>query len=299
MTGDFHFLRPWWLLLIVPLALLVWASFRRSDPTRDWRRIVAPHLLPHLLRGDSKRASAWPIVLAGVAALVATVAIAGPTWRREPTPFADDVAPIAIVVRVAPSMLTEDVQPTRLARAVQKVHDLLAKRSGAKASLIAYAGTAHRVMPATTDAGIIDTFAQALDPTIMPSEGDAPVDALKLAEKSIDGAGSILWIVDAISPEQTTALAAAQPRSSIQILAPLPDGEPLQQLRQSGRAIGATVIPLTPDDADIDQLARGAKYADVANVEQGDRWRESGYWLTPLLVVLCLPFFQRREGRAA
>jgi Ca-activated chloride channel family protein len=37
-------------------------------------------------------------------------------------------------------------------------------------------------MPATTDGGIIDTFAQALDPTIMPKEGDAAVDALRLAD---------------------------------------------------------------------------------------------------------------------
>lgn len=301
MIGDFHFIRPWWLLAILPLVLLVWARFRRSDPARAWRGIIAPHLLPFLLRGESSRTSVWPIVLLGAGYLTATIAIAGPTWRREPTPFADDVAPIAILIRVAPSMLTEDVQPSRLARATQKVHDLLARRSGAKASLIAYAGSAHLVMPATTDAGIIDTFAQALDPKIMPSEGDVPAEALKLAEKSIGGAGTILWIVDAAAPEQVSALSAWRKSSKtpVQVLTPLSDSGELAELEKSVDAIGAEVVRITPDDADIDQLARAAKYANVTSADQGERWRESGYWLTPILAALCLPLFQRREGRTA
>ena len=53
------------------------------------------------------------------------VALAGPAWQREPAPFADDTAVLAIVLKVTPSMLTEDIQPTRLSRSVQKIHDLL------------------------------------------------------------------------------------------------------------------------------------------------------------------------------
>jgi Ca-activated chloride channel family protein len=28
-------------------------------------------------------------------------------------------------------------------------------------------------------------------------------------------------------------------------------------------------------------------------LEGGDRWQDSGYWLTPLLLVLVLPFFRK------
>ena len=144
-------------------------------------------------------------ILSRIGWFVAVLAIAGPTWRREPSPFADDTAALAIVVKVSPSMTTEDVQPSRLTRATQKIHDLLKQRAGAKTSLIAYAGTAHVVMPATTDGGIIDTFAQALDPKIMPKDGDAAADALRLAEQTLAeaGSGSILWITDSIAPEQS------------------------------------------------------------------------------------------------
>ena len=209
MIGDFHFIRPWWLLALVP------APAALGDPTREdaaqaWHGIVAPHLLPFLVQGQDRRARFSPLHLIATGWLVAVLAIAGPTWRREPAPFADDTAALAIVVKVSPSMMTEDVQPSRLARAVQKIHDLLEQRRGAKTALIAYAGTAHVVMPATTDEGIIDTFAQALDPKIMPADGDAAAEALRLADQTLAeaGSGSILWITDSIAPEQAAPLAA-------------------------------------------------------------------------------------------
>src|SRR5262249_5426661 len=143
-----------------------------------------------------------PLLLIAIGWAISVIAIAGPTWRREPAPFADDTAALAIVVKVTPSMTTEDIEPSRLARSVQKIHDLLTQRRGAKTALIAYAGSAHLVMPITSDGGIIDTFAQSLDPKIMPSDGDAAADALKLADQTLAGSGSILWITDSVAPEQ-------------------------------------------------------------------------------------------------
>ena len=48
MITDFHFIRPWWLLALVPLALLVRILHRREDASQAWHGIVAPHLLPFL-----------------------------------------------------------------------------------------------------------------------------------------------------------------------------------------------------------------------------------------------------------
>ncbi|MET0252786.1 MAG: hypothetical protein ABW214_02010 [Terrimicrobiaceae bacterium] len=56
MIGDFHFLRPSWVLALVPCALLVWAIQRREDATQSWQGIVAPHLLPFLLQDQNRRA---------------------------------------------------------------------------------------------------------------------------------------------------------------------------------------------------------------------------------------------------
>jgi Ca-activated chloride channel family protein len=297
MIGDYHFLRSLWFLALVPVVLLLWGTRRCQDASRPWHGIIDAHLLPHLLGGETKRSRFGPLELLALGGCVAVVALAGPTWRREPAPFAEDTASLAIVVRVAPSMRTEDVQPDRLTRSTEKIRDLLARRRGAKTALIAYAGSAHVVMPLTTDDGIIDTFAGALDPKIMPVEGDVAADALRLADRALAdaGAGSILWIADGVAPEQLASLGAWRKASHtpVRLLAPLLDGPELSALRAPARAAGAELVRLTPDDADVRELARAAKFSTVAGREQGDRWRESGYWLVPLLVLLALPFFRR------
>jgi Ca-activated chloride channel family protein len=178
--------------------------------------------------------------------LLTIVAVAGPTWRHEPSPFADDAAALAIVVRVSPSMTTEDVQPSRLARATQKVHDLLAQRGLAKTALIAYAGSAHVVMPATTDSGIIDTFAGALDPKIMPVDGDVAADALALADRTLAsaGGGSILWVTDGVSPEQAPALSRwrEQSETTVRLWTPLNWRTSMSRLRRRRPSSAVAVV---------------------------------------------------------
>jgi Ca-activated chloride channel family protein len=295
MIGDFHFVRPWWLVALAPLGLLVWAIARRQSAAQTWRGIIAPHLLPHLLIGENQQAHTTPLVLLSLGWLLAVIAIAGPTWKREPAPFADDTAALAIVVKVTPSMMTEDVPPSRLARAAEKIHDLLAARGNAKASLIAYAGTAHVVMPETTDAGIIDSFAQALDPKIMPAGGDAAADAMRLADQSMAQSGSILWLADSVAQEQIAALTAWRQTSktAVRLLPPLAAGAELDAITDAAAAVDANVIQLTADDADISAVARAAKFSTAVSGEQSDRWQEAGYWITPLLAAVMLAFFRK------
>jgi len=297
MISDFHFIRPWWLLALVPVALL-WVAVRHSqNASRPWRGIIAPHLLPHLLGGHTEQKRFGPLQLLGLGWLVSVMAIAGPTWRREPAPFADDTAALAIVLKISPSMKTEDVQPDRLTRSVEKIHDLLELRKGAKTSLIVYAGTAHVVMPATTDGGIINTFAQALDPKIMPSEGDAAVEALTLADRTLAdaGSGSILWITDSIASEQARPLAKWRRSSGteVRLFPPLMQGAESETVRNAARAVNADAVALAVDDSDVEALARAAKFCAVSGGGKGDRWEETGYWLAPLMGLLLLPFFRR------
>ena len=65
-------------------------------------------------------------------------------------------------------MRSNDVLPTRLERARIKILDLVAARTGARTALIAYAGSAHVVIPPTTDIDVIKPFLEGLDPAIMP-----------------------------------------------------------------------------------------------------------------------------------
>lgn len=297
MIGDFHFLRPWWLLAILPAAALLIALARRNDVTHAWRSIVAPHLLPHLLDApDRQRYRLAPIHLLAASAAIGILSLAGPSWTKEPAPFARDAAALAVVVRVAPTMATADIEPTRLIRSVQKIQDLLAQRGSAKTSLIAYSGSAHQVMPATTDAAIINTFAAALDPKIMPVEGDDAADALALATKSLGAeGGSILWITDSIAPEQTYAPNVWRKSNGIpiQILAPLPAGPELEALQRAGQSIDASITAITPGPEDITRLAHASRFTNAASPDAGAQWQDAGYYGLPILALLVLPFFRR------
>ncbi len=294
--AAFHFIRPGWLLALLPAALLYWLLRRRADSARAWRGIVAPHLLAQLWRGEDKRSRLGPLEWIATGWVLAIIAIAGPSWRNEPSPFADDTAALAIVVRVAPSMETEDLQPSRLQRAVQKVHDLLQARGNAKTALIAYEGSAHLVMPPTSDSGIIDNFAQALAPQIMPVDGDAAAEALRLADRALAqaGGGSILWITDSVAPEQSAALAdwRSQSATALRLWPPLLPGAERDTLEKAAQPARPKMQALAADDSDVAALARAAKFADTSGAG-GSRPADGGYWLTPVLALMMLAFFRR------
>src|SRR5690606_12675486 len=162
--------------------------------------------------------------------------------------------------KVTPDMLADDVQPSRLARSVQKIHDLLAARGAANTALVAYSGSAHLVMPPTHDAAIIELFAGSLDPKIMPSIGDAAAEAFRLADQALAkaGGGSILWIADSVSPAAQADLVRWRSASltPVRLLAALPASADMTALRSAAAAAKADLVNLTPDDTDIRTLAR-------------------------------------------
>lgn len=296
--SEFHFLRPWWLLAALPAGLLAWWLWTADDTSRAWRKIVAPHLLSRLLTGHEERSWFRPVVLLLAGWVVGTIALAGPTWEREPAPFAEDTAGLVIVLKVTPSMQGQDVQPTRLARATEKVHDLLARRPGAKTALFAYAGSAHRVMPLTADAGIVDTFTSELAPDVMPVEGAAAGAALTAADevvKKSGQAGWVLWIADGATPDEIKAIEKyrAEKRTPVSILAVAGDGPEFESLKAAGAALDASIVRVTPDTADVEQLARNTRFSTVAEQAGGERWKDAGYWLVIPLAVVSLFWFRR------
>ena len=290
--GDFHFLRPAWLLALLPIAALVWLHHRRRASSRAAGGVIAPHLLKHLTVGGGDATRTGPMALSATVAALMAFALAGPAWEREPSPFADDQAALVIAIDASRTMNCIDVAPTRLERAKQKVRDLLARRPGAKTALVAYAGSAHLVLPLTEDRAILETYLDAIDTDLMPKAGKradlAIAAALEVLERQ-KASGSILLLTDAhdVAGDELV-LAVGTARGG-----PVRTKEKLDTVNVAPPVAVAGGIELTADDADVRRLAARAERSLVNVAAAGARWKDFGYILVFPCLLLAALWFRR------
>ncbi|VVQ35198.1 hypothetical protein PS943_04164 [Pseudomonas fluorescens] len=322
--SDFHFLRPLWLLLVLFGTLLPWLWRRSRDVQRRLRSNIAEHLLPHLLITPQDQQRFRPVHLACALLMLGAVAAAGPTWEQDRPDFLENRAPLIIAIDLSPSMDATDVQPSRLEAAKHKLHDLIQRRAGARSGLIAYAGSAHLVLPPTDDPALLDTFIQALRTDLISKPGKnvgAVIEQAKrllIAEKT---PATLLLITDGADTSQLSGLDKQLDDSALQVLIlavgsedggiihdangqPRTDstGRPAlgsfdqAALKQLGSTLDAPLGSLTLNDDDLDWIELHAQqHFQVASDEQRElHWKDAGYWLCwPLLLIA---FFSVRKG---
>ncbi len=298
---NFHFLRPPWLFAVLPMLAIWWFLFRGRDPRIGLADDISPHLLDKLVATPKDRPRIRPTTMLLPMGLVAVLCLAGPSYRRQPSPFAEDKSHLMLVVKMTPSMLTQDLQPSRLERTRTKVHDLLELRKGAATGLIAYSGSAHLVMPATVDSDVIDHMLEALEPAIMPAEGDALADALALAARASEKeatAGSLLVIADSVDPAQIAPIGKwrEENKMTVQLIAAVRDDAAVKRsgIPEAAGVLGANYQRVTPDDQDIKAVASRADQAIVSGASgEAVQWQDEGYLLVPLLVLGVLLWCRR------
>lgn len=301
MLSDFHFIRPYGLLLVPLVAGLWWLWQRRTQPLRGWQQQMAPHLLEALTVGNSSAhllsgrllLSAW---------LLAALAIAGPTWRLEPSPFADDATPLLILLKADESMSPPgSAFSGQLERARMKIADLAAARSGQPLGLIAYAGSAHLVLPPTRDTAVVSSMAKEISPEIMPEPGDrldlALDEAVRVLNQGQQG-GSIVIIADSVHTDPATLKAWSGSHTlPMQFLALCqPGSSEERRVVDAASLLGAQVEPLDVEGKDIAEIIRRAAKPPVARQggESGRR-QDAGYALVPVIALLMLASFRRTK----
>ena len=322
--SDFHFLRPLWLLL-VPFAALLPVLWRRSrDLQRRLRGNIAEHLLPHLLITPQDSHRFRPVHLVCAVLILGAIAVAGPTWEQDRPDFLENRAPMIIAIDLSPSMDANDVQPTRLEAAKHKLHDLIQRRAGARNALIAYAGSAHLVLPATDDPALLDTFMQALSTELISKSGknvSAVIDQAKRLLAAEKTPGTLLLITDGADTSQLAGLEKQLDGSGLQVLilaVGSEDGGVIHDangqvrtdsngrpalgsfdqaaLKQLASAMDAPLGSLTLNNDDLDWIELHARqHFQSASDEQRElHWKDAGYWLCwPLLL---LAFLSVRKG---
>lgn len=330
IPAEFHFLRPEWLLAIVPAVLLAIFAWRRVGSGRsNWARVVDSHLLKHLVLKEKARGRKWPVIALLAGWTLASVAAAGPAWERLPTPALGRIDPTVIVMSLAQSMNATDQSPTRLTRARHKAEDILARMKGGQVGLVVFADAPFVASPLTEDSKVVSQMMPELATDLMPVLNDrldlAITRAAELLKNAGAASGRIVVLTDSLGDEPQYSIDAAKTAASegydVNVIgvgtatgAPLVAYDGTTMRDQSGTtrmtrmdeaALKSLAVaghgefsPLTAGDGDLDKVLAQAVSPVSANPLtdtdlKADEWRDMGPWLLLLPLVLAPLAFRR------
>ena len=323
---QFHFLRPEWFWALLPAIALYLLLRARQARSSNWESAIDAQLLPFLLSTPETARSRSPLFLLLLAWVLATVALAGPVWRKTPQPVQEREDALVVIFDLTGSMYAEDVSPNRLVRARRKLQDLLDRREEGVTGLIVFSGDAHTVSPLTDDAETIAEMIPAISPEIMPAPGSELAPALELAVQLFQDAGvangRILIITDEIRDIATSQQIARANLYSypVSVLAvgtpagapiPTPDGSfvkdrsgtlvipsvDMGRLADFAANAGGRFSRMTLTDEDLDYLLSESiipGQEEFRTLERDfDVWIEEGPWLLLLLLPIGALAFRR------
>jgi Ca-activated chloride channel family protein len=320
MFEQFHFLRPFWLLALLPLAGLIWQLMKSKYASGSWRTVVDPELLHHLLTAKTRTGHKRLLVPVALVGIIALIALAGPAWEKVPQPVFKQRAGLVIALDLSRSMDVNDIKPSRLTRARHKIADILSQRRDGQSALIAYAADAFVVTPLTEDVATINALLPSLSTDIMPAQGGradrAVGQALDLFNNTGVTHGDILIVTDgfsAIEVVEIERLVREYPGFRISVLGIgteaggpislagggfLKDSQGsivitrmrIEEMREITRKASGVFSPISVDDSDIQALLNHIKNNPIdagllVADQHADTWREQG----PLLILALLP----------
>ena len=304
--GEFHFLRPFWFLLLIPALWIIWQLIQRQRGHSGWAKLVDAPLLEQLIQQGTGQRQHLPYLLLTIAWLLAIPALAGPTWERQPTPTWQSDETLVLILDLSSSMNQKEPAPSRLERARFKLMDILKRRNEGRTALIVFSDTPFLVTPLTDDTETIINLLSALETEILPATGDRAAAALKMAvqilQKSASSSGSVLLLSDGISDIADSLSAAHQLQQhgytlsilSVDVASTTANTHsPLLTLAQTGKGHFAL---LQADDGDINQLLQRfdpTLAEERATQQRVERWIEVGVWLLLPLLLLAASGFRR------
>jgi len=291
MFNNFSFAQPLWLLLFIPiiaLLILLWRS-RFNNNMVAGQGVIAEHLARVFSLQANKKASNLPILFTIAAVSFVIVAIASPQVNVAGEEKL--TSPLIIAVDLSNSMETK--QPsgfTNLKRSQLIIDQLLKQGFNRPVSLIAFAGSAHQVLPVSDQLTLLQVYLGYLDPSVMPQQGDDLNQLLTEIGriKNIEDLGYDLLIVsDGFSVDESL-FAEAVGNHKVLLLA-LTD-EAASQANNLNNVEVLTGQYLDSADNSLYQ-----RLADLAKNNDSNKpvLTNVGYWLLYPVLLLALYFFRK------
>lgn len=317
-----HFIRPEWLLGMIPVLILSALFWRRHSQQSAWKQYISPHLSQLLVTQTVEKTHQpkWVLIACWI---IAVIALAGPALNKQSLPvFATEQGRV-LIMDMSQSMYATDLSPNRLSYAKFRATDLLNELKEGETGLIAYAGDAYTISPLTRDSSTILNLLPTLSPDIMPTKGSNLAAALSLAEKLLAQgghvSGDIIVMTDGISAQQfNQATSAVNDRYRLSIMAfgskqgapiRLADGQLLRDnsnevvvaktdyglLQKLVKQHQGILVPAQTDGSDISTLTQWLASDGKASETElaGETWQDLGPYLAMLLVIPILMSFRQ------
>ena len=223
-----------YLFLILPflIAFYLYSNYRRR---KRIRRYGDPQLLAQLMPDVSKYRPDVKFWFVWAAIGLFAILLARPQFGSKLETVKRQGVEVMIALDISNSMLAQDVQPSRLAKAKRLVAQLVDKMENDKVGMIVFAGDAFTQLPITSDYISAKMFLESIDPSLISKQGTAIGAAINLATRSFtpqEGVGrAVIVITDGENHEGgavEAATEAAKKGIQVNVLGVgLPDGAPI------------------------------------------------------------------------
>ena len=297
--ADFHFLRPWFLLLLLIPLSFYFSIFKGNQNVSSWEKVCDKNLLNYLLIKDKSSKRKIGVALMYLGLILSIVAMSGPTWKKYDIPALNNQSPVMIVLNMSSDMLKTDIKPNRLDRAKIEISQLLRDLGSSEVALVAYTNEPFLISPMTSDPEIIINLLDAVVPDIMPINGDRLDRAINLADKKITEAGYKNGNIVVFTCETPMSLGSAI--------------SAVKQASKNGNSVNIVNISTTQND----KLKQIASMGDGIYLQSGDniklianrilkqkenykkgnnktaQWLDFGWYLLLVVALCCLNFFRK------
>ncbi len=144
-------------------------------------RLGDPALVERLSEGANGGMSLVRLVLWFVGVTLIVVALARPQWGSEVEIVEQRGVQVMVALDVSRSMLSQDVQPTRLDRAKLEISDLISRLRGDTVGIVLFSGASFVQFPLTADYATARTYLNSASPRAISRQGTVIGEAIETA----------------------------------------------------------------------------------------------------------------------
>jgi Ca-activated chloride channel family protein len=319
----FRFARPeyLWLLVLVPIAVVVFVVYRRAQRRRlarfgdiDVIRELMPEASPRRVRNKF-------VLILGALTLM-TLALGQPQFGAKLHEVKRKGVEIMLAVDVSNSMLAEDFAPNRLERTKNAVGRLIEQLDKDRVGMVVFAGEAYVQLPITSDYISAKSFVAGLSPEMVPVQGTSLARAIDLGVRSFSDQSrqsrALILVTDGESHDDDPIAAAQRARDAGVVIYTVgigtPQGAPItvggemmkddegqmvvskldeQTLQQIAVLTGGSYVRASERSVGLDEILKQIgrmekkEFASMAFAEYNDQFH---YLLAAALVLLLVEF---------